>query len=65
MAHILVYEIEILGDGSLPTKVAASVEAPTLSYLYWVNPILEQYRKLAREDSKAQASFEPAFFTNH
>jgi pimeloyl-ACP methyl ester carboxylesterase len=30
MAHTLVYEIEILGDGSLPTELAASVEAPTL-----------------------------------
>ena len=29
-AHTLVYEIEILGDGSLPTELAASVEAPTL-----------------------------------
>ena len=30
MAHTLVYEIEILGDGSLSTELAASVEAPTL-----------------------------------
>jgi pimeloyl-ACP methyl ester carboxylesterase len=30
MAHTLVYETEILGDGSLPTELAASVEAPTL-----------------------------------
>ena len=30
MAHTLVYETEILGDGALPTEVAASVAAPTL-----------------------------------
>ena len=30
MAHTLVYEIEILGDGSLPTELTASVETPTL-----------------------------------
>ena len=30
MAHTLVYEIEILDDGSLPPELAASVEAPTL-----------------------------------
>jgi hypothetical protein len=30
MAHTLVYEIKILGDGSLPTELAASIEAPTL-----------------------------------
>jgi pimeloyl-ACP methyl ester carboxylesterase len=30
MAHTLVYEIEILSNGSLPTELAASVEAPTL-----------------------------------
>ena len=30
MAHTLVYEIEILGDGSLPPELAASVEVPTL-----------------------------------
>jgi pimeloyl-ACP methyl ester carboxylesterase len=30
MAHTLVYETKILGDGSLPTELAASVAAPTL-----------------------------------
>jgi pimeloyl-ACP methyl ester carboxylesterase len=30
MAHTLVYETKILGDGALPTEVAASVAAPTL-----------------------------------
>jgi len=30
MAHTLVYETQILGDGSLPTELAASVETPTL-----------------------------------
>ncbi len=30
MAHTLVYESEMLGDGSLPTELAASVAAPTL-----------------------------------
>ena len=30
MAHTLVYETKILGDGSLPTEVAASVAAPAL-----------------------------------
>ena len=30
MAHTLVYETEILGDGSLPIELAASIEAPTL-----------------------------------
>ena len=30
MAHTLVYETKILGDGSLPTELAASIAAPTL-----------------------------------
>jgi hypothetical protein len=29
MAHTLVYETKILGDGSLPTELAAPVETPT------------------------------------
>jgi pimeloyl-ACP methyl ester carboxylesterase len=30
MAHTLVYETKILGNGSLPTELAASVAVPTL-----------------------------------
>ena len=30
MAHTLVYETKILGNGSLPMELAASVAAPTL-----------------------------------
>lgn len=30
MAHTLVYETKIVGDGSIPTELAASVAAPTL-----------------------------------
>jgi pimeloyl-ACP methyl ester carboxylesterase len=30
MAHTLVYETKILGDGTLPTELATSVETPTL-----------------------------------
>jgi pimeloyl-ACP methyl ester carboxylesterase len=30
MAHTLVYETRILGDGSVPRELAASVAAPTL-----------------------------------
>jgi hypothetical protein len=31
MAHTLVYETEIVGDGSLPVDLAASVAVPTLA----------------------------------
>lgn len=30
MAHTLIYETKIVGDGSVPTELAASVAAPTL-----------------------------------
>jgi hypothetical protein len=31
MAHTLVYETEIVGDGSLPVELASSVAVPTLA----------------------------------
>ncbi len=56
MAHTLVYEIEILGDGSLPAELAASVEAPTLvvaggesfPYLREMAPALADVMPIAR-----------------
>ena len=56
MAHTLVYESEILGNGSLPTELAASVEAPTLiivggeshPYLREKAPVLADVMPVAR-----------------